>query len=204
MDMQIRDINFEGVLLEEAELETRKDEIVRSAHLAGDLMKSFGVDTLVPDNNNAVRFAILPYKSAILTDPYRVIFPVVHYTNANPTSGTYSTDANGDLAPIEWEIRYLSLTHFGLGQIRQLPDTGTRLFDIDLIMAPSNCVLGHELRRASNKARWPLNPIVAEKVDREAVEMSRALLVKLADRPEISMFDDLEAIEADLFPTGVK
>ena len=69
MVTQVRQLDFKGVLLGEAEL---RERMVQNAQVTEDLMKSLGLDHLVPGGQLAVRFAILPFTAAIIQDPHRV------------------------------------------------------------------------------------------------------------------------------------
>lgn len=196
MDMQIRNLNFRGVLLEESELQ---EGLVRHAKLAGELMRTLDLDCLAPDPNAAARFAILPFTAASTQDPCLVILPILHYLNADRLSGKYAKDATGSYPPIEWQVRYLCLSPWEVRQIGMLPDDDQTPPQIDIIMTYSvDRGLGRELHRASNKARWMANPGLVKEVEKKAIELSHTLANKLAG-PGVRIFNHLEALEAALF-----
>jgi len=91
------------------------------------------------------------------------------------------------------------------GRFSRLPDHDQTPFDVDFIMSnASDSAFDYELYRASNKARWKLNPELVREVEQEAIELSRAFAVKVSGKPGITLFDHLEAVEAALFPKSVK
>jgi hypothetical protein len=119
MATQIGQLNFRGVLLEESEL---REKLLNHLKRAGDLIKALGVEPLVQEPESAVRFSILPFTAVVNKDPYLIILPVLHYVNADRTTGKYTKDAGCSFPPIEWEIRYVSLSPSEVAQIRKLPD----------------------------------------------------------------------------------
>ena len=152
-------------------------------------MKGLGVDCLVPDRVKAARFAILPFRTATVTNPFRIIVPVVHYTNADPDTGKYQKVADGSALPIEWEIRYVELTRFELEDVKRLPDEGQTEYDIDIVLTRPNDTI-YKLNRVYSKARWKQNPELAKQVEKAAAEASDALVAKLAGTPGVEIFDN--------------
>jgi len=196
MATQIGRLNFQGVLLEETEL---REGLIRNAKFAEELMTTLGLDYLVPDQESAVRFAILPFNAVVHKDPYLIILPVLHYVNADRITGKYTKDAGGSFPPIEWEVRYVGLWPSEVKQIRRLPDDNQTPFDIDVIMKAGDCV-GREFYRASNVCRWMRNPELVAEVEQKAAEMSKALAEKAAARTDITLFDNFGAIEPAVGP----
>lgn len=202
MVSQVGQIDFESVLLDEAEM---REGMVRNAKLAGDLMTSLGVDYLVPGPTLSVRFAILPHTAAIIQDPYRVVLPVLHYANADPVSGQYQKGADGSTPPIAWELRYVCLRPSEVKHISRLPDENQTPYDIDIIMTHAgDRAFGYELYRASNKARWKSDPEIAQEVETKAAKMSAIFAAKVTGKPGMTIFADFRAVDAALFPKTVK
>lgn len=187
---QAKRLDFTGVFLEEQELTERYPQVVEADEA---LMQSFGVEPLLPVQGKTVRFSILPFTAAAITDPYRAVVPAVHYLNANP-SGTYEKQPDGSAPPIEWEIRYLCLTRNDIMRINNLPDDDQTPFDIDITLAHSACGIGHEFHRVSKQARWKKDPEPAKEAQLMAAEMSDAFAAKLAGRPGMTILDDFQAV----------
>jgi hypothetical protein len=195
MDQQLRQIDFRGVLLDESDL---REGAVRIAEKSRDLMKTLGLDYVAAAPGRAIRFAILPLKTASIDNPARVIVPVLQYLNADLVSGKYAKNADGLMPAIEWRIGYVCLTRFEVSQFKRLPDDDQTVCDIDFITTYDED-RGYQLQRASHQARWRLDADLAEKVNEAAAKMSDVLSAKIADRPGIAIFDDFQAVEAVLF-----
>jgi hypothetical protein len=160
-------------------------------------MQGLGLKHVVPAPGETVRFSILPFKVAAISDPCRAILPVVRYLNANSATGKYVKLPNGSFPSIDSEIGYVCLTRRDIVEIRRLPNENQKPYDIDLTMTHAgDRGFGYELACASSQARWILNPETARVVQQKAIEMSAALVAKLTDRPGITLFDDLEATES--------
>src|SRR5208337_4871738 len=67
-----------------------------------------------------------------------VVALVVRYTNADPVTGKYEKDANGNFPPIEYEIQFVRLSQFNMRQIKKLPDEDSNPFKIDIVMTHSD------------------------------------------------------------------
>jgi hypothetical protein len=197
---QAKGLDFSGVFLEEQELRERYAAVVEADKA---LMQSLGVELLLPAPGEAVRFSILPFKVAAINDPYRAILPVVHYLNADPTSGKYVNRPDCSDPPIEWETGYVCLNRIDM-RIRRSPDADQTPYDIDIIMTAGNREIGFDFNRGSNQARWKRNPELAVEVERKASEMSDVFATKIAGKDGITLFADFQAIVAALFPETVK
>ena len=195
---QVTKLDFSGVFLEEQELPERYLAVVEANKA---LMETLGLELLLPAPGAAARFSILPFQVAIIEHPYRVVLPVLHYTNADPISGRYQKGTDGTTPPIAWELRYACLTPSDTMQIRRLPDEDQTPFDVDFIMTnASDRHFGYDLYRASTKALWRLDAELVKEVDQKAIEMASALAARVAGKSEITILDDFEAAEATLFP----
>jgi hypothetical protein len=93
-----------------------------------------------------------------------VVGLVVRYTNADPVTGKYEKDAQGNFPPIEFAIEFVRLSQFNMRQIKKLPDEDKTPFDIDLVMTHADRAFGYEFNRKSNVPRWTLDPAVAAAV----------------------------------------
>jgi hypothetical protein len=177
-------ISFEGVLLEESSVADRNARATVTER-----MKGLGLDCLVPDRDKAARFAILPFRAATVTNPLRILVPVVHYTNADRDTGKYQKVADGSALSIEWEIRYVELTRFELEDVKRLPDEEQTEYDIDIVLKRPHDTF-YELNRVYGKARWKQDPERAEQVEKAAAEASDALAAKLTGKAGVEIFDD--------------
>ena len=200
MIAQVGQLDFKGVLLQEAEL---RERMVRNAQLTEDLIKSLGLDHLVPGGQPAVRFAILRFTSAIIKDPPRMLVPVIHYANADPVSGDYQKNADGATPLIVWEIRYVCLRPWEVRLVNGLLDHNQTPYDIDLAMTKAGAALGNALSRVSSRAQWILNSGLVKQVEQEAIQMSHAFAAKLGNTPGITIFDDFQSADAALSSVGV-
>jgi hypothetical protein len=196
MAQQLAPIDFSGVFLEETDL---RDGLQQLAETNANLMASLGLDHLVPDQDRAVRFAILPFRGATSKEPNRIILPVVHYLNADPISGKYSVD--GSTPEIEWKLRYVCLTRPDIRQIVRLPDEGQKVPDLDLVMRP-HPRFDSQIDRISNNARWESTPTLSKAVETAAAEMSEMLTVKLSARPGITIIEDFNDAVILMHPEG--
>ena len=93
-----------------------------------------------------------------------VVALVVHYTNADPVTGKYEKDAQGNFPKVEFAIEFVRLSQFNMRQIKKLPDEDKTPFDIDLVMTHADRAFGYEFNRKSNVPRWTLDPEVAAAV----------------------------------------
>jgi hypothetical protein len=195
---QAKQLDFQGVFLEEQELTERYPAVVEGDKI---LMKSLGLEPLLPAPGETVRFSMFPIQVALTKDPNRVVSPVLRYTNADPISGKYQKNPDGSIPAIEWEIKYACLTPSEVRQIRRLPDEGQTPFDVDLIMTNAgDRGFGHEIYRASNRAMWTRNPEFRSQVEMEANKVTNAFAAKVAGNPGIAIVDNFEAADATLFP----
>ena len=194
MTKQVEQIDFRGVLLETEDLPAA---YARSQESTRQLMTDLGLEPLLPDQGKALRFAIVPATAAIVSDPYRVILPVVNYTNAGPASGKYEMSATGLQCPLEWTIRYLCLTRFEMGQLSKLLDDAETVYDIDVTISPSAAgIMSHSMHRVALPARWSRDPKVAKEVQKAAREASTVFAAGLAHRPNATIFADFKALES--------
>jgi hypothetical protein len=202
MVSQVAQLDFGGVLVEEAEL---RELMVLNVKSAGELVTTLGLDCLVPEPGLVARFAILPFTTAISQDPSLVILPILDYINADVISGRYQKNPDGSIPAIEWRVRHVCVRPTELRQISRLPDEDRTPCDIDIIMKDAgDRAFGYELYRASNKARWKLNPTLAKQVEQKAIEMSRAFAARVAGKPGIAILDNFAAADAMLFPKTIK
>lgn len=95
-----------------------------------------------------------------------VVALVVHYTNADPTTGKYEKDAKtGEFPPVQFELGFVRLSQFNMRQIKKLPDEDSNPFSIDIVMTHADGrAFGYEFNRKSNVPRWTLDPQVAAAV----------------------------------------
>jgi hypothetical protein len=191
MATQVKQIDFSGVLLEEEELQ---HGLTALATKTARLMSDLEIDCLAPDPGEAVRFAILPGAVAILSDPFRAIVPVLHYTNALRETGRYARNADGSVPPSEWAVRYVCLLECQLSQIKRLPDDGQSPCDIDLVMTHAEGrPFQYEFNRASKTARWKQTPEVAKRVEKAAVEAANVFAARLASKAGINIVDGVSS-----------
>ena len=114
-----------------------------------------------------------------------VVALVVHYTNADATTGKYEKNAEGQFPPVEFEIGFVRLSSFNMRQIKKLPDEDSSPFKIDIVMTHADGrAFGYEFNRKSNVPRWTLDPEVAAKVKAAAQRFldGKALRAKLGQK----------------------
>jgi len=167
-------------------------ETAEAAERIEGLLRSLGVDCLVPEQGKAVRFAMLPFKAAAVEKPPCIVVPVVHYLNAGPEDGRYTKNPDGSAPPIEWAIRHVGLSPLVTKQIKRLPDEGQTAFDIDIVMSRPDRAWGHEFLRICQKARWKLNSELGMQVEKAGIEAANALAAKLAVKAGVAIFDDFQ------------
>jgi hypothetical protein len=115
-----------------------------------------------------------------------VVALVVHYTNADATTGKYEKDPKtGEFPPVEFELGFVRLSGFNMRQIKKLPDEDSNPFKIDIVMTHADGrAFGYEFNRKSNTPRWTLDPEVAAKVKSAAQRFldGKALRSKLGQK----------------------
>jgi hypothetical protein len=115
-----------------------------------------------------------------------VVALVVHYTNADATTGKYEKDPKtGEFPPVEFELGFVRLSGFNMRQIKKLPDEDSNPFKIDIVMTHADGrAFGYEFNRKSNTPRWTLDPEVAAKVKAAAQRFldGKALRSKLGQK----------------------
>lgn len=114
-----------------------------------------------------------------------VVALVVRYTNADPETGKYVKDANGNFPPVEFAIEFVRLSQFNMRQIKKLPDEDSDPFSIDIVMTHSEGrAFGYEFNRKSNVPRWTLDPKVADAVKAACKKFldGKALRAKLGQK----------------------
>jgi hypothetical protein len=200
MTKQVEQIDFHNVLLEREDLPAA---YARSLESTRQLMTALGLAPLIPDQGKALRFAIVPATVAIVSDPYRVILPVVNYTNADPVSGKYEMSATGLQCPLEWNLRHVCLTQFEVNQLNKLLEDSETVYDIDVAMAPSaDGIMSHALHCVARRARWARDPEIAKEVLKVVREASTVFAAGLAHRPGVTIFTDYRALESAIHPTS--
>jgi hypothetical protein len=93
-----------------------------------------------------------------------VVALVIRYMNADPESGKYVKNADGQFPPVEFEIQFVRLSQFNMRQIKKLPDEDSTPFGIDLVMTRTDRAFGYEFNRKSNTPRWLHDPAIAAAV----------------------------------------
>ena len=114
-----------------------------------------------------------------------VVALVVHYTNADATTGKYEKNAQGEFPPVEFELGFVRLSQFNMRQIKKLPDEDSNPFKIDIVMTHADGrAFGYEFNRKSNVPRWTLDPQVAAAVKTAAQRFldGKALRAKLGQK----------------------
>jgi hypothetical protein len=93
-----------------------------------------------------------------------VVALVVHYTNADPLTGKYEKDANGNRPQVKFDIQFVRLSQFNMKQIKKIPDEDKTPFDIDIVMTHADRAFGYEFNRIANSPRWKSDPALIEAV----------------------------------------
>jgi len=120
--------------------------------------------------------------------------PVLHYINADPSSGKYLEKDDESGAGIEWKIRYLCLRQLDISRIRSLPDEGQTPYDLDLILSPDTISgYGYHISRVRKRPRWQLKNQLAQEVNREAGKLGEDFISKLDGVPGVTIFDDFRS-----------
>ena len=185
-----KQLHFAGVFLERQELIDKFPQIIEADKT---LIRKFGLEPLPIEPTKTLRISMLSLKAASINDdPQRIILPVLHYLNADPSSGKYAKQDDDSAAHVEWTIRYLCLRPIDIARIKSLPDEGQTPEDIDLIVTPDPADgFGYNLSRISKHARWRLDPEIASRVNREAAKVDAEFGAKFASVPDVTIVDDL-------------
>jgi hypothetical protein len=195
MTESAKQLDFEGVFLERQELIDKFPHVIEADKA---LIRSFGLEPLPIEAGKTLRISILPLKAGINDAPHRIIIPVLHYVNADPTSGKYAQDGESPI-PVEWEIRYLCLREIDAARIRMLPDQDQTPCDIDLTVTPDTTNgFGYNISRISKQARWRRDPEIANEVQREGGKIDTEFDAKFASVPGLRIFNDFRSASKSL------
>jgi len=93
-----------------------------------------------------------------------VVALAVLYTNADQKTGKYTIAGQ----PIEWEVGYVDLSRSNYRSVSNLAPEDSSVFDIDLVMSKKDNGIGYEFVLCATKAKWKLNPALAEEVEEAA------------------------------------
>jgi hypothetical protein len=156
------------------------------------LIRSLGLEPVPVVPGKTVRVSILPLKLARIDGvPPRIIVPVLHYINADPSSGKYLEKDDESAVSIEWKIRYLCLRQPEISRIRGFPDEDQAAYDIDLALSPDTISgYGYHISRVRRRPRWQLSGQLAQEVNREAGKLGEEFISKLDGVPGVMIFDD--------------
>ena len=146
-----------------------KDKVVRFAllpFLSPKSAKSHFVDS--KDKKGTYRCAPvksedeIPYCCQKLDDEgaQHVVALALHYTNADPKTGTYEKGT-----PIDWEIGYVDLSRSNYRSVSGLAPEDSSVYDIDIVMSKKTSGIGYDFVAKSLKAKWKLNPELAAEVE---------------------------------------
>jgi hypothetical protein len=94
----------------------------------------------------------------------QIVALALQYTNANDKTGRYDKDADGKVAPIKWEIKYIRLSRSAFRRISGLVEEDGKPTDIDITMSHRDSGIGYEYNRIS-VARWARNPELVKEVE---------------------------------------
>ena len=191
-----KQLDFEGVFLERQELLDKFPQVIEADKA---LIRSWGLEPLPIEPDKTLRISILLLKAVCVNDPHRIIIPVLHYLNADPSSGKYAKQENDSVTPFEWAVRYLCLRKIDIARIKRLPDHDQSPCEIDLIMTPDTVNgFGYNLSSIARQARWRLNPEIANEVNREAGTIGTELIAKFASVSGVTILDDFRSANESL------
>jgi hypothetical protein len=91
---------------------------------------------------------------------------VLCYTNANKQGRYLPIEGTKSLPPIEWKIMYVQLGKTNYADIDGLPEEGSKVADIDIIMTHKNPngKGGYKFTVGASQARWKKNPALVKEV----------------------------------------
>lgn len=101
----------------------------------------------------------------------------IKYTNADPKSGKYEKDENGELPPIRWELGWLKLSRSGFKTISELAMEGEKPHEFDFTVGHRENKIGYDYKRVSQKARYRMNPELLAEVHAEAKKFADGVLL---------------------------
>jgi hypothetical protein len=101
----------------------------------------------------------------------------VKYTNADPKTGKYVPDADGNQAPLRWELGWLKLSRSGFKSISELALEGEKPHEFDFTIANRENKIGYDYKRISQKARYRANPELYAEVVEEAKKFADGVLL---------------------------
>jgi hypothetical protein len=102
----------------------------------------------------------------------------VKYTNADPKTGKYEKDSEGNQAPVKWELGWLKLSQFGFKSVSELALEGEEPHEFDFTLANrAGGAVGYEYKRVSQKARYRTIPELLAEVNEAAKKFSDGVLL---------------------------
>lgn len=168
-------------------------EVIDEASFTASMASELNISHIVPDPDRAVRFALLPGAPAVcIAEPhFRVIFRVVEYLNAAPTTGKYEKGA----------VPEARLSHLIAGSrefhalMSAADDYEQSPYDIDFVLRTDDHLV--EICQIASKARWQCNAEVAALVRGLGTEDTSTLMAL----PGATLVTTLESLRA-LVPAG--
>jgi hypothetical protein len=161
------------------------------------MAKGDGLNRIRAEKNKVVRFALLPFLDPLTTHShfvdakdkkgtFRCLIPkegetpfccakleeegmlhvvslAIQYTNADTKTGSYEKGT-----PIEWEIGYVDFSRSNFRAVSNLAPEDSSVYDIDIVMSKKDSGIGYEFVLRANKAKWKMNPELAEEVEAAA------------------------------------
>jgi len=153
------------------------------------VVADLGLNPIRSSPGQAVRFAILPGKAAVVGKLSYMVIPVLHYLNADPSNGKYTKTTDGSMPPIEYELEYLAVSPSELNKISKLQEQAPSRYSPDVVFV-SHGDFGRGFDRVSSVARWTQDPAIAKRVLEIAIEASSKLVASCAGRSDVELFED--------------
>jgi hypothetical protein len=103
----------------------------------------------------------------------------LRYVNADPDTGGYKADADGNIPPIKWEIGWLKLSRSAFKTIGELALEGeeTHMFDFTIAKKESNGIGYDYKRKSKNLPLFYSNPELLREVTEEAKQYADGILL---------------------------
>lgn len=101
----------------------------------------------------------------------------VKYTNADPKTGKYEKNSEGEMPPVRYELGWLKLSRSGFKNIGELAMEGEKVHDFDFTISNRENKIGYDYKRVSQKARYRANPELLAEIEKAAQKFADGVLL---------------------------
>jgi len=101
----------------------------------------------------------------------------VKYINADPKTGKYDKDAEGNQPVIRWELGWIKLSRAGFKAISELATEDEKPHEFDFTIAKRDNGIGYDYKRVSQKARYRADAKLLAEINEAAKKFADGVLL---------------------------